>query len=203
MNHCGTRQLETNRLILREFAKEDAAAMYRNWASDESVTRYLTWPAHASQQVSQSVIEDWINSYTDKSYYQWAIVPKDNRDEPIGSISVVHMEENASVVEVGYCIGKAWWHKGITPEALAAVMDYLFDTVGAERIEAKHDPRNPNSGKVMKKCRMKYEGTLHNSDRNNQGICDACRYALEKSQRRQSPASAVQPLQKENESHGT
>ena len=62
-------------------------------------------------------------------------------------------------------------------------MDFLFDTVDANRIEAKHDPRNPNSGKVMKKCGMKYEGTLRGADRNNQGICDVCYYGLLKSDR--------------------
>lgn len=183
MNHCGTRQLETDRLILRKFIKEDAAAMYRNWASDDEVTKYLTWPSHTSREVSQAVIEDWINLYTDKSYYQWAIVPKGNGDEPVGSISVVHMAENASMMEIGYCIGKAWWHQGITSEALQAVMDYLFDEAGAERIVAKHDPRNPNSGKVMQKCGMRYKGTSCNSGKNNQGICDECNYALEKPDR--------------------
>ena len=42
MNHCGTQRLETERLILRKFAVEDAAAMYNNWASDEEVAKYLT-----------------------------------------------------------------------------------------------------------------------------------------------------------------
>ena len=67
-------------------------------------------------------------------------------------------------------------------EALKAVMEFLFDVVDVNRIEARHDPRNPNSGKVMEKCGMKYEGTLHSSDWNNQGICDACYYALLKSE---------------------
>ena len=39
------------------------------------------------------------------------------------------------------------------------------------------------AGKVMMKCGMKYEGTLRSSDWNNQGICDACYYALLKSER--------------------
>ena len=55
-------------------------------------------------------------------------------------------------------------------EALGAVIDFLFDEVGVNRVESRHDPRNPNSGAVMKKCGMKFEGTLRQSDRNNQGI---------------------------------
>ena len=59
----------------------------------------------------------------------------------------------------------------------------FFDVVGANRIECRHDPRNPNSGSVMKKCGMQYEGTLRCSDWNNQGICDACYYGILKSDR--------------------
>lgn len=183
MKHCGTKKIETDRLVLRRYMNEDAAAMYKNWASDKEVTKFLTWPTHSSQEVSQSVIEDWIKQYSNESYYHWAIVLKDNGDEPIGDIAVVNMDEKISMAHVGYCIGRTWWHKGITSEALKAVMDFLFDEVNANRIEARHDPRNLNSGKVMKKCGMNYEGTLRSSDWNNQGICDACYYALLKSER--------------------
>ena len=183
MKHCGTQRLETERLILRRFVIEDSAAMYNNWASDEEVAKYLTWPAHKSQEVSEYVLKEWVQSYSDESCYNWAIVPKD-KGEPIGSISVVHMNEDVSMVHIGYCIGKEWWHRGITSEALKAVMDFFFDKVDVNRIESRHDPRNPNSGKVMEKCGMKYEGTLRSSDRNNQGgICDACYYAMLKSDR--------------------
>ena len=183
MKHCGTQRLETDRLILRRYVNEDAAAMYKNWASDSEVTKFLMWPPHSSQEVSQGVTEDWVKLYSNENFYHWAIVLKDNGDEPIGDIAVVDIKENISTVHIGYCIGKAWWHQGITSEALKAVMDFLFNKVDVNRIESRHDPRNPNSGGVMKKCGMKYEGTLRSADWNNQGICDACYYALLKSER--------------------
>lgn len=76
MKHCGTQTIETERLILRKFAKEDAEAMFKNWASDDEVTKYLTWPAHASVDVSRMVLDDWVNSYSNDNYYQWAIILK-------------------------------------------------------------------------------------------------------------------------------
>ncbi len=182
MNHCGTQRLETDRLILRRYAVTDAAAMYKNWASDEEVTRYLTWPPHANEAVSRGVIEDWVSRYPDETYYHWTIVPKDSR-EPIGDIAVVMLIERTAAAHIGYCLGRAWWHRGIMPEALKAVTDFLFDVVGVNRVEARHDPGNPNSGKVMQKCGMKYEGTLRGFDWNNQGICDACYYGLLRSDR--------------------
>ena len=111
MKHCGTQRLETQRLILRRYTNEDAAAMYKNWASDEEVTKYLTWPPHSSQTVSQAVTEDWVKNYSDDSYYQWAIVLKDNGDEPIGSIAVVDMKEDISMAHIGYCIGRKGSHR--------------------------------------------------------------------------------------------
>ena len=93
------------------------------------------------------------------------------------------IDPRIGMAHIGYCIGKAWWHQGITAEALKTVMDFLFDEVGVNKIESRHDPRNPNSGAVMRKCGMQYEGTLRQSDWNNQGICDASYYGLLASER--------------------
>ena len=183
MNHTGTKTLETGRLILRRFTPDDAEPMFRNWASDPEVTKFLMWPTHTDPKVTRSILEDWEKHYPEENYYHWAITIKENGSEPIGSIAVVEQDDGSSKAHIGYCIGRKWWHQGITSEALKAVMDYLFDVVGVNRIESRHDPRNPNSGKVMMKCGMKYEGTLRSSDHNNQGICDACFYALLKSER--------------------
>lgn len=180
MKHLGTKRIETERLILRKFTLDDVEAMYKNWASDDEVTKYLIWPAHSNTDVTRMVLEDWVKSYESNESYQWAIVLK-QIDEPIGSISVVLMDNETEMVHIGYCIGKEYWHRGITSEALKAVIDFFFNEVGVKRIESRHDPRNPHSGCVMKKCGMVYEGTKKNSDRNNQGICDASYYAITKS----------------------
>lgn len=183
MKHCGTQTLETKRLILRRFTVRDADAMYTNWASDPEVTRYLTWPAHAGVETSRAVLADWTAAYAQESCYQWAIVLKDSADEPVGSIGAVNVSDDIAAVQIGYCLGRRWWHQGIMSEALGAVMDFFFDAVGCNRVACRHDPRNPHSGMVMQKCGMKYEGTQRSADRNNQGICDTSWYALLKDER--------------------
>lgn len=182
LTHKGTAQLETPRLILRKARRTDARAMYDNWASDPQVTKFLTWSVHSSPEVSLAVIDSWIQNYSQMDYYQWMIVPRDPGAGPIGSISVVSQNDRTEQAEIGYCIGKAWWHQGIMSEALQAVIDFLFREVGMNRIDAKHDPNNPHSGSVMKKCGMRYEGTSRQSCWNNQGICDAACYVIFKNQ---------------------
>ena len=181
LTHKGTQTIGTSRLILRRAIREDAEPMFRNWASDPEVTKFLTWPAHSSIAVSEMVIGSWLQEYEKESYYQWMIVLKE-RDEPIGSISVVRQNDRVEEAEIGYCIGSPWWHRGIVSEALAAVIEYLFTEVSMNRVAARHDPNNPNSGGVMRKCGMKYEGTNRACDRNNQGICDAAQYSILRSE---------------------
>lgn len=182
MDHLGTKRIETQRLILRPFVQEDAQAMYENWCSDPEVTKYLTWPAYTSVDTAHEILDIWTKEYKNKNFYQWAIELKE-LGQPIGSISVVEQKEKAKVAHIGYCLGRNWWRQGIMSEALKAVMDFLFDEVGFNRLESRHDPNNPNSGKVMVKCGMKYECTMKRSDWNNQGICDASWYALLKEAR--------------------
>lgn len=177
MQHKGTQRLETERLILRRFTTEDIDAAFRNWTSDSRVTEYLRWPTHTSKSETEGIIGMWVGEYDSDSYYQWAIVPKELM-EPIGTISVVEQREELGIVHIGYCIGSRWWHKGYTSEALAALIPFFFEQVKANRVESLHDPRNVNSGKVMLKCGLTYEGTLRQADFSNKGIVDAAMYSI-------------------------
>lgn len=159
MQHCGTKKLETQRLILRGFKENDSMDMFLNWANDAEVTKFLTWEPHQSVEETKQLLVNWIKSYSNLDYYQWGIVLKDE-NRLIGSISAVKIDEDLNTVEIGYCIGKKWWGKGITTEALKRVIEFFFDEVEADNIEARHYIENVNSGKVMKKAGMTYEKTV-------------------------------------------
>lgn len=178
MQHKGTVLIETDRLILRKFKSDDCEAAFQNWTSDNRVTEFLRWPTHENIETTKEILKMWISGYDDNSFYQWAIVLKSNGDAPIGTISVVEQNEKLDILHIGYCIGSKWWNMGITSEAFSAIIPFLFEQVKANRIESQHDPHNPNSGKVMKKCGLKYEGTLREADINNKGIADASVYSI-------------------------
>jgi len=177
MEHLGTKKLETERLILRQFTIDDAECIFKNWANDDEVTKYLTWPSHKNINETISIREKWMKEYEKKDFYQWAIVLVEI-NEPIGTISVVDKNDDIQMVEIGYCIGKQWWNKGITSEALNALIKYFFEDIKVNRIEAWHDINNLNSGKVMAKCGMKCEGLLRQSRKNNTGISDCAVYGI-------------------------
>ena len=182
MNHIGTKVIETERLILRPFTMADAQPMFDNWASDPAVTKYLSWPAHGSVAITEMVMKDWVDGYANPDRYNWAITLKEKGDDPIGNISAVHVYENTESVEIGYCMGRAWWGGGIMAEALKAVIDFFMAEVGTNRVYARHDTANPNSGRVMVKAGMKFEAVLRQSGRNNQGIVDLAYYSILRSE---------------------
>lgn len=186
MNKTGTQTIHTPRLVLRRFRMEDAGDMFRNWASDPEVTRFLTWPTHTSEDVSRAVLGSWIPRYADGGFFNWAIQWKES-GAVIGNISVVKLNEAAEAADIGYCLSRAFWGRGIMPEALRAVEDYLFDTAGLNRVAACHDVNNPKSGRVMVKAGMKPEGILRGAGKNNLGVCDEAWYAMVKRDRRDAP----------------
>ncbi|MBO4470529.1 MAG: GNAT family N-acetyltransferase [Clostridia bacterium] len=193
MNKTGTQTIETHRLILRPFCIEDADDMFTNWASDPEVTRFLTWPAHPNADVTRMILKDWISRYEDGGFFNWAIALKES-GSVIGNISVVRLEEAIEEAEVGYCMGRAYWGQGIMPEALRAVMDYLFDTVGVNRIMAGYDVNNPKSGRVMEKAGMQREGIRRGAGINNRGLCDVCCWSLLRKDRGLPVSKTLSPV---------
>lgn len=177
MTNKGTKELATDRLILRRFTIDDVQEMYDNWASDPEVTKYLTWPPHASADVTNMLLSDWVSRYDSPDYYNWAIVLTET-GSVIGNISVVRLHEDLEAATIGYCMSRKYWGRGIMPEVLGEVIAFLFDEVGLNRIDAQHDTNNPKSGRVMLKAGMKFEGIRRQGGRNNQGIIDLACYSV-------------------------
>ncbi|GAA0116354.1 GNAT family N-acetyltransferase [Clostridium senegalense] len=175
LKHKETEKLETERLILRKFKEADALDMFNNWASDSEVTKYLSWSAHKSVEISKQLIEMWINNYKNMEQYQWAIELKET-GHAIGNISLLEINNDDENCEVGYCIGKAFWNKGIMTEALLKVIEFGFNEIGFQRIGARFDVNNFASGRVMEKCNLIYEGTLRKFIKDNSCNLVDCKY---------------------------
>ncbi len=180
MQQLGTKTIETHRLILRPFRAEDAPAMFRNWAADPVVMEFVTRPLYPTEEAVRGLLERWAADVPNPAVYRWAIVLRE-LGEPIGSIAAIP-EERTDSAEFGWCIGTPWWGRGIMPETAAAVFTFLFDEVGMNRLEARHDTRNTRSGRVMQKLGMTLEGVLRQAGRSNAGISDVAVYSLLRSE---------------------
>lgn len=144
--------LSTPRLVLRPFVPEDGAEMFRVWASDPQVTRFLRWTPHKDEAESLALARQWA---ADRQAHQWAIV-RGCDGQLMGSIGVVPAEDDPALWEPGYCLGRDFWGKGYMTEALDAVVRHLFADHGVDRLGCCHAAANPASGRVMEKVGFHY-----------------------------------------------
>ena len=139
-------------LTLRQVSKDDVVFVYANWASDPEVTKYLTWPAHKSIGVTQAIMELWLLKRKDEAARRWMITL--DGKEPIGMIDVVNYDHD-KCPEIGYVLGRRYWHKGYMSEALGLVLEELFQE-GFPYVYAAHDVETPRSGMVRKHNAMEF-----------------------------------------------
>jgi len=148
--------LHTERLILRAFTESDAEDIFA-WASDARVTMFLGWRPHESIDATREALAKWIAEYANEENYDWAI---ECGGRVIGRIHTNYVSRRHRRYELGYYIGYDYWNKGLMSEALRRVLDYFFNRLDFNRVEAIYEPDNPASGRVMQKCGMKCEGTM-------------------------------------------
>lgn len=114
MKNVGTKVLETNRLILRRFNENDYKGMYDNWASDEQVTKFVSFNPHKDYNETKEILNEWINDYSNGSY-NWVVELKDTQ-EIIGNISVIEISKKHNNCELGYVYGSKFWGNGYASE---------------------------------------------------------------------------------------
>ena len=173
MKKVGTKQLETERLLLRKVKESDADEAFKNWCNNPNVSRYTLWDTHKTVDTVKVLFKLWEDAYEQKDTFRWGVVIK-STNTLIGTIDVASKDWlKYGTAEIGYCYGEEFWHKGYATEALKRVIKYLFDEADLDLIYATYMENNPNSGKVMKSAGMKYEGFVrervvdHDGKRNN------------------------------------
>ncbi|WP_343101035.1 GNAT family N-acetyltransferase [Romboutsia sp. MSSM.1001216sp_RTP31141st1_G3_RTP31141_220114] len=148
--------LVTKRCILKEVCLENTKDMYE-YAKEEKVVRYMTFPKHESLGNTKNLIESFfIERYKQGISYDYGITYKEN-NKFIGTSGFCRIENK--VATLGYCLNPDYWNKGIMTEVVTRLIKFGFDDLKLEKIEAQFYDGNIKSGNVMKKCGMKYLGS--------------------------------------------
>lgn len=150
--------LETDRLLLRKLKSSDVEAIYA-YGSDPTVSEFVTWPTHQSIEDTQQFLDIILSLYESNQAVFWGIELKEEK-RLIGTINYVSWQQNHHVGEIGYVLAQPHWHKGYMTEAAEQVIQFGFEQMELERIQAKCDVENSGSERVMQKAGMSFEGTL-------------------------------------------
>ncbi len=151
-------QIETERLLLRELRAEDSEEIYKIF-SDEDVMQYYSFEPIKEKEIAEKIINSMIKSFEEKKAIRWAITIK-GEDTVIGTCGYHNLQPRHFRSEIGYELSKEYWRKGIMKEALDAIINFGYDEMDLERIEALCEPENEASIGVLKKIGFSEEGVL-------------------------------------------
>lgn len=156
--------LETERLILRPPKKEDAEVIFRSYAQDPDVTRFVDWPPARSFYDTEAFISDCIARLRKEGQFPWAVTLRDEPDGPM--MGMIELRQNSEatghMADTGYVLARPYWGKGYMTEGLAAVLEFGFTRPALVRIWAVCDVENVGSARVMDKAGMQREiGRAH------------------------------------------
>lgn len=152
---CTQPTLYTDRLACRPLTLTDAADVQR-LAGERDIADMT----HIPHPYEDGVAEEWIRSTREEFEKEegatFAITLRE-AGSLIGAIGLGRKDAHGTA-ELGYWVGKPYWHRGYCTEAARAVLGYGFHELCLHRIYAYHFRRNPASGRVMQKIGMQHEG---------------------------------------------
>lgn len=158
LTHCGTKSIESENLILRQFSYNDNKDMLYYWVSDPNIQSMYSEPIYTTEEEVKELLDKYITSYFQDSY-RWAIIEKSTQI-CIGQIAFFLVDNKNHFGEIEYCIGSKFHRKGYASEAVKAILKYGFEKINFHKIQVCHKANNIASQGVIKKAGFKYEGTL-------------------------------------------
>ena len=143
------RLITTERLEIRPIEKDDCEAVHR-YAGDPSIDMMMFLPNETIEETEKFVefaVSEWAKDEPEDMEFVVLL-----NGEIIGGVNLESVA--GGIYEIGWTIRQDRRGKGYATEAAKALVDYAFEELHAEKIQAHCDSRNQASEKVMRKIGM-------------------------------------------------
>ena len=152
--------LQGDSITLRELRPSDAPALLAMLTSEE-VARFISPPPPTVDGFERFIRWTQLERQAGR-YVCFGIVPK-GFDTVVGIFQVREMEPGFATAEWGFAIGSAFWGRGLFAEGAELILDFVFDTIGVHRLEARAAVRNGRGNGALRKLGAVQEGVLRGS----------------------------------------
>ncbi|MCM3316734.1 GNAT family N-acetyltransferase [Rummeliibacillus stabekisii] len=169
------KELYTERLFLRKMTTSDSESLFKIW-SDPEVTKFMNINSFNNISQAKEMINLLDKLSQEKRAIRYSIIELES-NQIIGSCGYNSIDFENAKVEIGYDISKVYWGKGYAPEAISSLIEYAFNSLNINRIEAKVEPENINSIKVLRKLNFTFEGTMRKCEKSNGKFIDLSLYS--------------------------
>lgn len=156
-------ELHTTRLHLRQMKASDSTDLFQVW-SDPEVARFMNISPFSDEKQALEMIQLLANLAEEKQAIRFSIIEKES-GRIMGSCGYNYLDDEQARAEIGYDLAKAYWGRGYATEAVSALLTHGFSSLQLNRIEAKVNPLNVSSIKLLEKLDFTREGTLRGYER--------------------------------------
>ncbi|AEH01269.1 GNAT family N-acetyltransferase [Lacinutrix sp. 5H-3-7-4] len=162
MKFTTTKNLETNRLYLNKIEQHQVEIIFK-LRSNSIVCKYIARPLYKKRTEARIHLDKVINELKQNSAITWVISLKTD-NTPIGTICLWNFSDDRKTAEVGYDLLPEYFKKGIMSEALDAVVDFGFNTIHLNAIEAFTQFENLASISLLEKKGFKFQKDREDKD---------------------------------------
>ncbi|HEX3037660.1 MAG TPA: GNAT family protein [Oscillospiraceae bacterium] len=175
-NLLGTREIITERLILRKFYSLDLTDVCQNLIHDRSASKLFWGDEYASTSNINSYFDRLQNLYSKPYFFLWAIQLRD--DERLIGFIRADYNQIVNSAKLSFALELSWQNHGYMKEAISAVIQYLMEEVQINRIEAFCDNQHRMANKVLIRCGFIVEGIKRQAGFSNGKIVDLISFAI-------------------------
>lgn len=173
--------LETKEIILKKIEIEDANNLFEI-LTNKNIFKYTPGNPLKTMEAVKNVIDHHERDFNKRKTIFLGIFLKNEKKKLVGIAEIFDFNYDANSVEIGYRINENYWGKGLATKATALMVEYLFNEINVNRIQATPMPINKNSHKVLINNRFVCEGTLRQCKKwTGTGIVDLTFYSILKS----------------------
>ncbi len=167
--------LAGNQVVLRELRTSDAASLF-SLLTTEEVSRFISPPPTSVEGFERFIA--WTHRQRSAGVYACFAVTVKGYDTAIGIFQVRETEQGFSTGEWGFAIGSPFWGTGAFVEGAELMLEFVFETLGVHRLEARAAVRNGRGGAALRKIGAVQEGVLRKSFLKNGEYMDQALYGI-------------------------
>jgi ribosomal-protein-alanine N-acetyltransferase len=150
--------LETKRFVLRQIKQDDAKEIFQYFSKDE-VTKFYDLESFTNIEQAEELIHKWNQRFENNQGIRWGITLR-SEGSVIGTCGFHGWAKNHCKIGIGYELTPEYWQQGIMTEVIPKIIEFGFNNLGLNRIEAFVEPENIGSRKVLEKVGFREEGVL-------------------------------------------
>ena len=186
----GLPTLRGGQVVLRELRASDAASLCALLTTEE-VSRFISPPPTTVEGFERFIA--WTHRQRAAGTFVCFAVTVAGFDTAVGIFQVRSSEPGFGIAEWGFAIGSEFWGTGVFQEGAAMVLDFAFDTIGVNRLEARAAVRNGRGNGALQKLGAVQECRLRKSFHKNGEYLDQVLYAMLDTDWRGSRSIAAAP----------